>query len=251
MESTVFTHDQFQQIYPDGIENHYWNHARNAIILQFLRKNGLQHEQILEIGSGRGIVIKSLHEKGISVMGVEQAVVDPVEGTEEYFYPGMDAFDLDAGLKSSFSVILLLDVIEHISDPVPFLERIVSEFPNIRHIMVTVPACQELWTNYDEYNGHYRRYSFHDLKVLKTERLKFTRGGYFNHILYPVFWLYARLIKERNTVLKAPKGRQIVVHRMLSWLLQMDYLLLPGKWKGTSVIALYNRDEGQGTRDKS
>jgi hypothetical protein len=240
MESNVFTHDQFQQIYPDGIENHYWNHARNAIILSFITKYGLLHEPILEIGGGRGVVVKYLHEKGVSIMGVEQAAVEPVKGTGEYFYPGVDAFDLAVELKSSFTVVMLLDVIEHISDPVPFVESILSEFPNLRHIVVTVPARQELWTNYDEYNGHYKRYNLDDLKNLATRRLVYSGVGYFNHVLYPVFWLYARLIKERETMLKAPHGWQIPVHRVLSWILQTDYSLLPGRWKGTSAIGIYS-----------
>jgi hypothetical protein len=91
MENTVFTNAQFQQIYPDGIENHYWNNARNAIILRFIKRNRLQNKHMLEIGSGRGVVLKYLHYKGISCTGVEKAVIEPLIDIGDYFYAQTDA----------------------------------------------------------------------------------------------------------------------------------------------------------------
>jgi 2-polyprenyl-3-methyl-5-hydroxy-6-metoxy-1,4-benzoquinol methylase len=238
MDNSVFTKEQFLQIYPDGIENHYWNHARNAIIFRFIKRNGLKNERILEIGSGRGVVVKYLKEKGISCIGVEQADIDPVAGIDEFFYKGIDALDIPNEKRRTFTMIMLLDVVEHMKEPDNFIQKIITAFPNVRSILITVPACNELWTNYDAYNGHFRRYSFGDLKYI-SKRLFFVRGGYFNHILYPVFLLYAKLIKERETILKAPKGFTWAVHRVLSWILQADQSLLPCRWKGTSAIGLF------------
>jgi hypothetical protein len=41
-------------------------------------------------------------------------------------------------------------------------------------------------------------------------------------------------------VLKAPEGSAIAIHRILSWILQLDYLVLPAGWRGTSCIALFS-----------
>lgn len=239
MEGTEFSVEQFNRIYPDGIENHYWNHARNAIILKFLKKIGLDNEKILEIGGGRGIVTKYLHDNGISCKGVELANVKPVQGTEEYFFTGTNAFTMAESFRNKITVILLFDVIEHLENPVAFFDEIMHSFPGVSHIVVTVPARQELWTNYDDYNGHFRRYKLNDMKVLAPAKLLFKEGGYFNHILYPVFLLYAGLFKQRETVLHAPKGIMIAIHRILSWILQVDYMLIPGNWRGTSCIGQY------------
>jgi 2-polyprenyl-3-methyl-5-hydroxy-6-metoxy-1,4-benzoquinol methylase len=157
MEATVFTDDQLQRLYPDGIENHYLNHARNAIIHRFLKKNRLHEKHILEIGSGRGVVVRYLNDRGLFCIGVEQAAVIPVTGIDHVFYPQTDAFDLAAELKRTISVVMLLDVIEHIEEPTQFMEKITQYFPAMKYFLVTVPAGQELWTNYDEFNGHYRR----------------------------------------------------------------------------------------------
>jgi len=239
MDKTVFSAAQFQQIYPDGIENHYWNHARNAIIYRFIKSNRLQYKNILEIGGGRGIVVKYLVGKGVSCIGVEQADVLPVAGVSGFFYPRTDAFNLPAEERETFEVVLLLDVIEHIVNPADFMQKILAAFPNLSHILVTVPARQELWTNYDSFNGHYRRYGLRDLRELTNERITLSGAGYFNHLLYPVFWLYAKWLGERETVVRAPTGLQIAIYRVLSFILQADFILLPGKLWGTSAMALY------------
>lgn len=235
-----FNKDQFASIYPDGIENHYWNHARNKIVLKFLRKFGLHRMSILEIGGGRGVVTRFLHENRIDITGVELADVIPVEGTEGYFFSGADAFSFPIGQRKRFTVILLLDVIEHIKKPSEFIETIILHYPNLKHIVITVPARKELWTNYDEYNGHFMRYCLRDIKKIETEGIQLFSAGYFNHILYPVFWLYAKLFKSRETELRGPSGWHIAIHRVLSWVLQADYWLMPKSFPGTSIIALFH-----------
>jgi len=239
MEATEFSTEQFRQIYPDGIENHYWNHARNAIILRFLKKCGLENHEILEIGGGRGVVTRYLHEKGIPCQGVELAPVEPVKGTKGYFFTGKNAFDMPESFRNKFTAVMLFDVIEHIENPLDFFDKILRSFPNAGNIVITVPARQELWTNYDDYNGHFRRYSMGDMKALTSAKIIYKQGGYFNHMLYPIFLLYANLIKQRETKLHAPAGIMIGVHRVLSWILQLDNILLPLSWRGTSCIALF------------
>jgi hypothetical protein len=239
MGNSVFSEKQFNDIYPEGIENHYWNGARNCIILNFLKKHHLKSEEILEIGCGRGIVSKFLNDSGLKITCVELADVKPVKGTEAFFYGNTDAFQLPDELKEKFTVILLFDVIEHIEDPILFLEKLIYSFPQLKYIVITVPARQELWTNYDEYNGHFKRYTLKDLKRLSNQRMKSYNTMYFNHILYPVFWFYSKLFKKRNTALKAPHGYEIAVHRLLSKVLYADYLLMPGSLTGTSCISLF------------
>jgi 2-polyprenyl-3-methyl-5-hydroxy-6-metoxy-1,4-benzoquinol methylase len=240
-----FSEEQFSQIYPDGIEYHFWNHSRNKIILRFLKKSGKQKEQILEIGGGRGIVSRFLHENNFHITGIEKAKVAPVTGTEGYFHASIDAFELPEDKRKNYTVILLCDVIEHIADPEEFLRKIMEFFPSLHTLVITVPACNELWSNYDEFNGHYRRYYMKDLKPLLPDLLTLVQASYFDHLLYPVFYWYARVLHRRNTEIASPKGFiTIATHKFLSWILQTDFLVFPSKWRGTSLIGAYtiNRD---------
>jgi len=245
MVNSTFTKEQFSSIYPEGIELHYWNHARNRIINKFLLKQGLKNNKILEIGCGRGIVLQFLRAKGYNCIGVELASVEPVSGTKGYIYPGTDAFDLPIEIREGIDAILLLDVIEHLEYPAEFIRKIRNEFVKLKHLIITVPAREELWTNYDEYNGHFRRYSLIDLKGLSGTGINLTKAGYFIHLLYPVFWMVARLLKNRETMIKAPSGIQLVFHRVISFVLQVDYDILPPYIPGTSIIAIFSLNESQ------
>lgn len=239
--NTVFSEKQFRNIYPDDIQHHFWNHARNSIILRFLRKSKLDKEEILEVGGGRGIVTRFLHNNHLKITGVELADVTPVKDVEAYFFTGTNALSLSESIRNRISVMLLLDVIEHIKAPQAFLEQLINAFPNIRHIVITVPARQELWTNFDEFNGHYMRYTINDLKCLKAVTFILRKAHYFNHLLYPVFRFFTGTGKQRSVEIRAPKGWQIVIHRLISCVLHLDYVIIPGKIRGTSCIALFSR----------
>jgi cyclopropane fatty-acyl-phospholipid synthase-like methyltransferase len=239
MSDTAFKKEQYYNIYPDGIENHFWNHARNRIISRFLTKQNLERSNILEIGCGRGIVLSYLRLQGINCIGVELGDVVPVAGSSAFIFAKTDMRNLSEEIKYNVETILLLDVIEHLKYPEDFFREIKAEFRNLKHLLITVPARQELWTNYDNYNGHYRRYNLSDIHKLSNAEFMLIKTGYFNHILYPLFWLMARYIKKRGTDIKAPSGIGIYINGMLSFILQADYWLFPSRLPGTSIIALF------------
>lgn len=240
MKNTAFTKEQFDTIYPDGIGEHYWNHARNRIIYKFMTKHEQINREILELGCGRGVVLEFLRTKAVNCFGVELGDADPFPGCRDVVYTGTDAFELPVKIRRSVETVMLLDVIEHFEDPATFIEEIRMKFENCRYLLVTVPARQELWTNYDVYNGHFRRYDLAELKKLCTQEISLTEARYFNHLLYPVFWIFARIIKTRETTINAPSGFGIFIHRFLSFVLRSDYALLPAHLPGTSVIALFS-----------
>lgn len=239
MSGTAFTREQYNRIYPDGIGNHYWNHARNRIIRRFLGRHGLTGGKILEIGCGRGVVLDHLRKKKIYVQGVELGDADPIPSCRDYIYTRTNAFGLPGMIRDETDTVLLFDVLEHLEDPAAFMEEIRLKFARARHLVITVPARQELWTNYDTFNGHFRRYSLGEIRKLAGGGIGLTEASYFNHILYPVFWVYARLIRKRGTDISAPGGIMIALHRLLSLILQLDFRVFPGRFRGTSIIAVF------------
>ncbi len=242
-KETAFTHEQYESIYPEGIENHYWNHARNRIILKYLQKHLPSFGKILEIGCGKGVVVDYLRQHGVDCYGADLAEVHPIEKVKDYIYPGVDAFTLPLEFRDSIETILLLDVIEHIEKPLAFLQNIRKFFPGVTHLLITVPARKELWSNYDEFAGHCMRYVPGDIIKFNGPDMGTLHTCYFNHILYPFFFLLTRVVKSRNTHIKTPQKGMVTMHRFLSWILRMDYQILPCQVPGTSVIALirFNR----------
>src|SRR2546427_1758068 len=163
---TEFALDQFDQVYPPGIENHYWTFARNQIVEHQLKALGLEQPRILEIGCGKGVVVAFFRKKGYPCWGVELAQVTPMESVKDFVHTGVSATDLPSDQRESFNVLFLLDVIEHLPDPVAFLFGLKAAFPNVSRLIITVPARTELWSNYDTFYGHYRRYDLDSLRAV-------------------------------------------------------------------------------------
>jgi hypothetical protein len=234
---TEFNKEQFDAIYPDGIENHYWTYARNKILYHVLNKHYSQ-KTILEVGCGKGIVVNYLFNKGLNISGVELAEIPIEEKLQSIVKSGINVFDLSPSECEKIDVIMLLDVIEHIEFPNDFLKQLKNKFPNLKSFIVSVPACNELFSNYDVFNGHFRRY---DQNMLKNEfegiRNKTIDMSYFFHALYLPAKILLNTNGKRAEEIIAPKGfLKKMVHRLLANIFYAEFLVLPGKLKGTSLL---------------
>ena len=95
-------------------------------------------------------------------------------------------------------IILMMDVIEHVDDPVALLRRYARAAEPSTAVLVTVPAYDWLWSGHDEFLGHRRRYT----RRLLTEQLEqagfsVDRCGYFFLSLLPVVAM-VRLLRNRS-----------------------------------------------------
>jgi hypothetical protein len=239
MSSSSFNSNEFELAYPPGIENHYWTISRISILYAHLMKHELVNKKILEIGCGKGIVVHGLRKKNVECYGVEIASVKPVEEMS-YIISGRDATHLPPDFRDTIEVILLLDVIEHIEHVETFLLSLKVSFVNAQYFLVAVPAGKKLWSNYDEFYGHFRRYDLRMMDQLaQTLNFKVMRSQYVFHLLYYIGILSHKIFKTRPVKLIAPKGIMKFIHYLLASMLVVDYKLLPGRLSGSSIITLY------------
>ncbi len=236
---TAFDRDQFDAIYPPGVERHYWNICRDRMIAGHLRAAGVEGP-MLEVGCGRGLVVAGLRRMGFDLRGVERAKVDVVPAAAGHVTTGIDALLLDAEQRATIRTILLLDVIEHIADPVGFIAGLRQAYPALRWMVYTVPARQELFSNYDRFNRHFRRYDRATLRAHITTGIKdHIRIAYFFHALYPAARLLLATRGERKPAFNVPApGLPSMLHRLIAWYFLMEARLLPHGWWGTSLIAV-------------
>ena len=105
------------------------------------------------------------------------------------------------------SLVLLMDVIEHVADDRAFLIDLVRG-PCVDHetrLLITVPAYQSLFCSHDRFLGHYRRYSHARLAdVVKAAGLQVMDRGSFFASLLPIRLL--QVAKERLLGAGAPVG---------------------------------------------
>lgn len=235
--STEFNIEQFDAIYPEGIENHYWTFARNKILNRILKKYEPK-SVILEVGCGRGIVVNYLYKQGYNITGIELAKVSISQDLCKIVKSGMNVFDLSDEESKNVNIIMLLDVIEHIEFPEDFLIQLKDKFKNLKHFIITVPACQELFSNYDDFNGHFRRYDFSTLKK-EFNAFEFTtlKMNYFFHSLYLPARILLKTKGKREEKIAAPKGFfKKAIHFFLANIFYLEFLVLPKKLKGTSLL---------------
>jgi hypothetical protein len=237
---STFSTQQFDSIYPDGVQDHYWVAARNRILYRWVR--GFLHEPILEIGAGRGICVAYLNARGVQIRGVEPAACAVPPEVAHLVTRGCDAQTMPDGLRAQYKALALLDVIEHIADAPAFLNSLAGAYPQADAMLITVPARTELFSNYDAFNGHYRRYDMASLgRDIVQAGLQVVRIRYCFHTLYWPVRVQLAATGKRATSFHVPSGLMKTIHSLLAWLLVLEAAVLPPAWPGTSLIAIARR----------
>jgi hypothetical protein len=111
-------------------------------------------------------------------------------------FPSLES--IEPPLARPASLVLLMDVIEHIERDRAFLADVCRR-PFVgpeTQFLVTVPAYQALFCSHDSFLGHYRRYSNRTLRsCLEDSGLRVVDIGYFFASLLPIRLL--QVFKER------------------------------------------------------
>ena len=153
------------------------------------------------------------------------------------------------------TVILLLDVLEHIQDDVAFLKRLQASplVDTQARYVLSVPAFGFLFSTHDVVLGHYRRYSNKMLeRHLKRAGLEpLVMSYFFSSLLLPRFMQAAKekilRIKQRRTTQVAEwhgsRPRQRLIKNILVWDFRLSWALYRRgiKLPGLSNLAVCRR----------
>ncbi|MCB0472552.1 MAG: methyltransferase type 11 [Gammaproteobacteria bacterium] len=171
---------------------HPWELARLKVVTDLLiqASETTKNLKIVDIGCGDLFFLKELSYQfkesklyAIDSAFTEQQVID-INTTDEF---GIKAYqDIKDCEAKNVSIVLLLDVVEHIKDDYAFLNYLNSSplIGNNTLIAITVPAFQSLFCSHDRFLLHYRRYSNKTLStLLKTTNFRTIKMGYFFFLL--------------------------------------------------------------------
>ncbi|MGA8430155.1 MAG: class I SAM-dependent methyltransferase [Candidatus Sulfotelmatobacter sp.] len=244
---------RYRERYRELSQKHWWWRARTRLIVDLLRRlrPAAGWKNILDIGCGDGLFFSELSEFG-EVEGVEPfaefvSADNPYRG-RIHICP----FDQNFRPDKKYSLILMLDVLEHLEDAVAALRHAVELLEPDGMFVATVPAFMSLWTNHDLMNHHFIRYTKASFrKVAQRAGLRIQEERYLYHWTCPV--KLAIGLRERLFHLQ-PEPAQLpgsAVNELLFWVSRLEQkaltpLSLPF---GSSLMVVGTREEGTGLRE--
>jgi SAM-dependent methyltransferase len=141
--------------------------------------------RILDIGSGTGIILKTLGEFG-QTFGMEMSR-EAIQFLKNRNLKRLVCSDAEQALpfkNESFALVTCLDVLEHLDHDKELIEEMLRICEEGGHVLVTVPAFNRLWSPHDSVLHHRRRYTrtrlLGRLSGLKGQVLK---ASYYNFML--------------------------------------------------------------------
>lgn len=171
---------------------HPWESARFKALESLIRRipSSQANLRVLDVGCGDGFIIGELAKKerfetltGIDIH-IPSEQVGTISNSKKIIY--CNAY---AHLKEEYyTLVLLLDVIEHVKDDKAFVSNIVERYvaPG-GYIIIMVPAFQFIFSSHDRFLKHFRRYRPKDLaEITEAANLKIVNNGYFFLSLFPV-----------------------------------------------------------------
>ena len=170
-------------------KRHWWFVARRRILRSLIERKVRppKEARILEIGCGTGHNLGMLSEFG----ALEATELDA--GARELASSRLGRAVAEAALPdlsmfpaSSFDLIALLDVLEHVENDATALAAIRSRLKVGGKLLVTVPANRWMWSAHDASHHHHRRYTKRQLRDAATNAgLRIDLLSHFNTLLFP------------------------------------------------------------------
>lgn len=163
---------------------HPWELSRADMVIKELEKIDICGD-ILDVGCGDNYFDERLlkESKNInSIWGIDINLKKDIHKKRAHYVNSYDKIE-----DKKFDYILLMDVIEHIEEPVEFLKNILKYKKENGYIIITVPAFQKLFSAHDRDLKHFRRYEYPSLMNLLNEtNITCLNWSYFYLSLYIV-----------------------------------------------------------------
>ena len=127
----------------------------------------LQGKSFLEIGSGRGYFLKLLGDAGASAIGLEPGAAN----SGHWFKFGVrviqGVFPADAP-SATYDAIVAYAVLEHIPNPLRFLEQVRNALPDGGRVFLAVPDCEPHIADCDSAMLFHEHFSYFTRRTLKS-----------------------------------------------------------------------------------
>jgi SAM-dependent methyltransferase len=239
------------------VVQHPWWAARADIVVALLEKlKVLPPATVLEAGCGWGTNLEALEAAGYRVTGldVSRRMLDRLDRTDRRLIEA----DLSQGLPDhppTYECVLALDVIEHLDDDRQAVRQLGRLLKKNGRLIISVPALPELFSEFDEVQGHRRRYTAQSLRSCLDDACLEVED-----VLWWGQWMVRPLQGRKSATRRRPGDANVDVYRRYlalppwpgSWAMNIMFRLdhrrtLRGRNTiGTSLIAIAHRQDFKG-----
>jgi trans-aconitate methyltransferase len=163
--------------------------------------------RVLDIGCGGGLFFEELEQFGdVEGVEVDAGMKSGIQSVDARIHWGpLETFRS----THRYTAVLMLDVLEHLPNPVEATRTAMSLLEPGGVLIVTVPAFPLLWTSHDVINQHVVRYTRRTLAaVARDAGAEPERLQYFFHWLFPAkltVRLLEQLVPRRTTQPPLPR----------------------------------------------
>ncbi len=141
------------------VNRHPWWRARARLALQLIQRAGFGPDAtVLEAGCGWGSNLEALERAGYPTVGLD---ISP-QALARLDRPDRRLVQADLSKpvlrEERFEVVLALDVLEHLDEETQALDNLLRWTAPGGLLVLSVPARPDLYSRFDEIQGHRRRY---------------------------------------------------------------------------------------------
>jgi 2-polyprenyl-3-methyl-5-hydroxy-6-metoxy-1,4-benzoquinol methylase len=235
-----------QSWYDAAQAEHFWMKRRFDFLRDAFAAAGIsseEHLSVLDIGSGNGVIRNQIEDSTqwtVDCADIDEHALKSIRGGrgKNLLY---DIHDVNPAYAGKYDVVLLLDVVEHIEKPVPFLDAAIKHLKPGGALVINVPALMFLFSRYDVCAGHFRRYNQTTLgKELDSLPVRRVYAKYWGATFVPALMLrkvLVRRIKEQEGVIRMGfEAGSPAVNALFSSIFAFERAFLPWRPLGTSLI---------------
>lgn len=203
-------------------DNYWWHVAKRKLVTSILKKDFPSPCRLVEggIGSARNLI--SFQNLGYDVAGFD-IMSESVAHARQRGLEDVHVHDLAQPWpleNESVSVVVMLDVLEHLEDPVRVMKHISNALKPDGGLVFTVPAHRWLFGDWDRRLGHFRRYTKSMMEKQALDAgLKVEWMTYWNAFTFPAAIAvrgYQRVFPSADRGTEFPRVNPAVNNMLLS-----------------------------------
>ncbi|HRK30358.1 MAG TPA: class I SAM-dependent methyltransferase, partial [Tepidisphaeraceae bacterium] len=176
-------------------DTHWWYVSKQRIVSELISRyasptgqNGAPRRlRIADLGCGCGAMLNKL-KAAHDVVGVDPSPLAIEFSARRGIVVQKGSFPNEIPLAAGeYDVVMMLDVIEHLQDDYAGVKTAGRLLDAGGIMVITVPAYQWLWSDWDELHHHFRRYNRKMLRdVVASNGLDIELLSYANTTLFPL-----------------------------------------------------------------